>query len=203
MIEHPTEKIYVNYDLPVEEFAKLEIKIPTEHITSRTDIYRCESCGESNRHYNDNWDCVRRGHSIRKYSTPNFKTEMTGPFKIELKEGINSSNFPPRQRGGTIDFQVTLFGKHPGVGYPQPKELLEAVKDEGYELADIWQLVQYILTYPGDHIYSIVAAAEKPAKLNFDRHISPWDRSLKGLSLSLLNFPEDLSYVSLALGVKK
>ena len=202
MVIHQLRKIIVNYDKPVEEFAKLKIKIPKEYVTHRSDFYSCSTCGETNSKYNDNWNCVSRGHSIQKSSRPNFQTNMLGPFELKLEDGINSLNFS-KKRSGIINFEVSLFEKHPGVGYPRAgKELLEAIKIDGYEHADIWQLVEYFKTYPEDHISEIVAAADRPVALCYDRDYTGWTGYLKGLSLKLLDFPKSIEYVSLALAVK-
>tara|TARA_Y100000310_G_scaffold328078_1_gene395562 strand:- start:92 stop:697 length:606 start_codon:yes stop_codon:yes gene_type:complete len=201
MVIHPLKKISVDYDVPVEEFSKLSIGIPESYVASRKDFYNCTTCRKQSDYYNNNWDCVRYGHSIQKSSRPQFMEKIEGPFELNLGEGINSDNFPS-PRKGVMDFEASLFEKHPGVGYPREgQQLLDAIEIDGYEPADIWQLVNYFQTYPKNHIFDIAATAEKPVAICFDTYSH--FHGVKGLSLKLLDSPSYPEYVSLALGIKK
>jgi len=206
MTEYQTQKISVNYNIPIEDFSKLKFMVPIQHDTHRTDdLYVCADCGGENKEYDHDWSCVSDGHAIRKHEVRRFETRIHGPFRLELSEGINSSNFP-RKRKGKIEFQVTLFSEQVGCKPLSDWKYLEAIKRDGYDLADAWQLISYFQTYPEDHILDIIAAGDTPISLctKHDFSKGSYEPRLEGFYLELAKYSKNSrDLVNLVLGIKK
>lgn len=206
MTEYPTQRILVNYDVPIEDFSKLEFRVPILHNTYETDkLYVCDDCGEENKEYDHDWNCVNDGHAIRKQEIPRFETRIHGPYRLELREGINSTNFP-RKRKGKMEFQASLFSGQVGCKPLSDLEYLESIKADGYDLADAWQLISYFQTYPRDHILDIIAAADIPITLctKHDFSNGTYEPPLEGFYLELAKYSRNSrDLVNLVLGIKK
>jgi hypothetical protein len=184
MDKYRTKPIIVTYDRPVEKLLGLEVAIPRVYEIGRrtVDVFN-HNCG-----------------AVYKESTPYFGISKE-LYYLELDKKINSKNIP-KIKSGVTEFQVTLFERE---RFDDRNDIvfMNDIEADGYEVADVWQLISFFRKYPSFQYYGGISAnADYPVVLSAQCTVR-WMQTRTGLFLEPRDCSVETRYIRLVLAVKK